>query len=86
MEFRERRDGAQRFQIQIVVQMLVDVIQHPLHSGMVVFKRRLHRVFLRGNTSYAVFDKPGSTDLAIRHGSTGRPTNFRHKFCLSEND
>ena len=39
------------FQAQITVEMLVDVTQHPLHPGMVVFKRRLHRLLLRGDTS-----------------------------------
>jgi hypothetical protein len=29
----------------------VDVIQHPLHPGMVVLKRRLHRSVLRGSTN-----------------------------------
>jgi hypothetical protein len=51
MVFRERRDAAQRFQAQIPIEMPVDVVQHPLHSGMVVFKRRLHRLLLRGDTS-----------------------------------
>jgi len=51
MVFRERCDAAQRFQAQITVKMLVYVVQHPLHSGMVVFKCRLHRLFLRGDTS-----------------------------------
>ena len=37
-------------QTQIVVQMLVYVVQHPLHPGMVVFKCRLHRLVLRGDT------------------------------------
>jgi hypothetical protein len=44
-------DAAQRVQVQIVIQMSVDVIQHPLHPGMVVSKRRLHRSVLRGSTS-----------------------------------
>jgi hypothetical protein len=51
MVFRERCDAAQRFQTQIVVQMLVYVVQHPLHPGMIVFKCRLHHVFFRGDTS-----------------------------------
>jgi hypothetical protein len=29
----------------------VDVIQHPLHPGMVVGKRRFHRPVLRGDAS-----------------------------------
>jgi hypothetical protein len=51
MKFGECRNAAHRFQIQITVQMLVYVGQHPLHPGMVVLKRRLHRPFLRGGTS-----------------------------------
>jgi hypothetical protein len=43
MEFREGRDAAHRFQVQITVEMLVDMVQHPLHPGMIVSKRRLHR-------------------------------------------
>ena len=49
--FREGRDAAHRIQVQIVIQMPVDVIQHPLHPGMVVVKRRLHRPVLRGDAS-----------------------------------
>jgi hypothetical protein len=44
-------DAAQRVQVQIVVQMPVYVIQHPLHPGMEVLKRRLHLSVLRGSTS-----------------------------------
>ena len=51
MEFGECRNTAHSFQVQITVQMLVYVVQHPLHPGMVVLKRRLHRPFLRGGTS-----------------------------------
>lgn len=51
MEFREGRDAADRVQIQVVVQMLVYVVQHPLHPGMVVFTRRLHRFVPRGDTN-----------------------------------
>jgi len=32
------------------------VIQHPLHPGMVVLKRRLHPSVLRGGTSQAHAD------------------------------
>ena len=49
MEFRKGGDPAHRFQVQIAVEMLVDIIQHPLHPGMIVLKRRLHRPFLRGD-------------------------------------
>jgi hypothetical protein len=51
MIFREGCDAAQRVEVQIGVQMPVYVIQHPLHPGMVVLKRRLHRSVLRGSTS-----------------------------------
>jgi hypothetical protein len=43
MELGKRRDAADRLQVQIAVQMPVDVIQHPLHPGMVVVERRRHR-------------------------------------------
>ena len=49
--FRESRDAAHRIQVQIVVQMLVNVIQHPLHPGMIVVNRRLQRPVLRGGAS-----------------------------------
>ena len=49
--FREGGDAAHRIQVQIVVQMPVNVIQHPLHPGMVVVNRRLHRPVLRGGAS-----------------------------------
>jgi hypothetical protein len=51
MIFRVGCDAAQRVQVQIVVQVPVYVIQRPLHPGMVVLKRRLHRSVLRGSTS-----------------------------------
>jgi len=51
MIFRVGCDIAQRIQVQILVQMPVDVIQHPLHPGMVALKRRLHRSVLRGSGS-----------------------------------
>ncbi|ULR46879.1 hypothetical protein [Rhizobium sp. K102] len=51
MIFRVGCDIAQRIQVQIIVQMPVYVIQHPLHAGMVVLKRRLHHPVLRGGTS-----------------------------------
>ena len=51
MIFRIGRDAAQRIQVQIVVQMLVDVVQHPLHPGMVALKRRLYHSVLRGGAS-----------------------------------
>jgi hypothetical protein len=51
MELGEGRDAAHRFQVKITVKLPVYVIQHPLHPGMVILKRRLHRPFLRGGTS-----------------------------------
>jgi hypothetical protein len=51
MIFRVGCNAAQRIQVQIVVQMPLYVIQHPLHPGMVVLKRRLHRSVLRGSTN-----------------------------------
>ena len=51
MELGPGGDAAQRIQIQIVVEMPVDMIQHPLHPGMVVLKRRLHRSVLRGGVN-----------------------------------
>src|ERR1044072_6303652 len=65
MIFRIGCDPAQRVQVQIVVQMPVYVIQHPLHPGMVVLKRRLHRSVIRGSTSQAHADMMLSTDLAV---------------------
>ncbi|WP_235536942.1 hypothetical protein [Sphingomonas sp. Root241] len=50
MEFGEGRNAAHRFQVEITVQMLVYIVQRPLHSGMIVSKR-LHRPVLRGDTS-----------------------------------
>ena len=44
-------DAAQHVQVQILIQMPVDMIQHPLHPGMVVLNSRLHRSGLRGSTS-----------------------------------
>src|ERR1700754_4284138 len=81
MIFRVGRDAAQRVQVQIVIQMPVDVIQHPLHPGMVALQRRLHGSVLRGSTRQAHADMPRSTDLAVlsrvaehRQGSfTGTP-------------
>jgi hypothetical protein len=49
--FRVGGDAAQRVQVQILVQMPVDVIQHPLHPGMVVLQRRFHPSVLRGGTN-----------------------------------
>jgi hypothetical protein len=43
----------------------VNVVQHPLHPGMVVFERRLHRRILRGDTKYTLADMARSTDLAV---------------------
>ncbi|GAA3110317.1 hypothetical protein GCM10010520_63470 [Rhizobium viscosum] len=51
VKLREGCDAAQRIQIQIIVQMPVYVIQHPLHPGMVVSKRRLHGSVLRGRAN-----------------------------------
>jgi hypothetical protein len=51
MILRKGRDAAHRFQVQINVEMLVDVVQHPLHPGMIVLKRRPHRSFLRGHAN-----------------------------------
>jgi len=48
---RKGRNCAHRIQIQIIVQMLVNVIQRPLHPGMICVKRYLHRSILRGNAS-----------------------------------
>jgi hypothetical protein len=48
VKFGDSRNAAHRFQVQITVRMLVYVVQHPLHPGMVVSKRRLHHPFLRG--------------------------------------
>jgi len=42
--FREGCDPAHSVQVQVIFQMPVDVIQHPLHPGMVVVKRPLHLV------------------------------------------
>ena len=42
MVFRKGGNGAQSIQVQIILQMPVDVIQHPLHPDMVVSKRRCH--------------------------------------------
>jgi hypothetical protein len=49
MKLREGGEPAQRFQIQIAVEMPVDMIQNPLHPDMVVLKRRLHRFVLHGS-------------------------------------
>src|SRR5690348_6863033 len=65
MIFRVGCDAAQHIQVQIVVQMPIDVIQHPLHPGMVVLKPRLHRSVLRGSTSQAHAGMTRSTDLAV---------------------
>src|SRR5262245_53802847 len=65
MIFREGCDAAQRVQVQIVVQMPVYVIQHPLHPGMVALKRRFHRSILRSSPSYAHADMTRTTDLAV---------------------
>jgi hypothetical protein len=47
MKLREGRNTAHRFQVQIQIQitakMPVNMVQHPLHPGLVVLKRRLHR-------------------------------------------
>jgi hypothetical protein len=43
MELGKGRDTAHRFQVKVTVEMLVHMVQHPLHPGMVVSKRRLHR-------------------------------------------
>ena len=51
MVLRGGRDPAHRVQVQIAIQVPVDVIQHPLHPGMVVGKRRFHRPVLRGDAS-----------------------------------
>ena len=51
MIFRVGRDTAQRVEVKILVQMPVDVIEHPLHPGMVVSKRCRHRFLIRGSTS-----------------------------------
>lgn len=44
-------DAAQRVEVQIVVEMPIDMVQHPLHPGMVGLKRRRHRPVLRGEAS-----------------------------------
>jgi hypothetical protein len=51
MEFRKGRDTAYRLQVQIIVEMPVDMVQHPLHPGMIGLERRLHRPFPRGGLS-----------------------------------
>jgi hypothetical protein len=43
MEFREGGNSAQAVQIQIRVEMLVDMIQHPPHPGLIVLQCRRHR-------------------------------------------
>src|SRR4051794_27284091 len=73
VELRECCDAADRPQIQIVVQMPVDVIQHPMHPGMVVSKRRSHHPDLRGATSYAHMGMTCSTYLAVRLGLGAAP-------------
>src|ERR1700760_1475931 len=66
MKLRERRDAAQCVQVQIVVEVPVNVIQHPLHPGMVILKRRLHRRrSLHGDTRYTRGGVARSTDLAV---------------------
>ncbi|WP_454279237.1 hypothetical protein [Sphingomonas sp. Marseille-Q8236] len=51
VEFREGGNAADPIQIQLVIEMPVDMIQHPLHPAMVVTKRRRHRPVLRGGDS-----------------------------------
>ena len=43
MKLREGSHPAYRFQIQIIVKMLVDIVQRALHPRMIVSKHRLHR-------------------------------------------
>lgn len=65
MELRECRDAAHSVQIQIVIKVLIYMGQHPLHSGTVIFKCYLHRLFLRDDISYTFPCISRSTDLAI---------------------
>ena len=51
MIFRVGCDAAQRIQVQIVIQMPIYVIQHPLHPGMIMSKRCRHRSLIRGGTN-----------------------------------
>ncbi len=46
MELGECGHAAQLVQVQIAVEMLINVIQDPLHPGMVVSKRRRHYLVL----------------------------------------
>lgn len=69
MEFRVGGDAAQNLQLQIIVQMPVDMVQHPLHPGLILSKRRRH-----GSSSVAVPSNPKrwwmcSTDLAVVAGA-----------------
>jgi hypothetical protein len=49
MKLREGGDPAYRFQVQIAIEMPVDMVQDPLHPGMIVLKRRRHRSFPHGD-------------------------------------
>ncbi len=46
MELGECGHAAQLVQVQIAVEILINVIQDPLHPGMVVSKRRRHHLVL----------------------------------------
>jgi hypothetical protein len=65
MKFREGGDAAQRFQVKVTVEMLVNMVQHPLHPGMIVFDRCRHRLFLRGSIILAPSATMRSADLAV---------------------
>jgi len=65
MEFRTGGDAAERVQVEVVVQVLVDVLQHLLHADVMVRERRVHRSFLRGNAIGADDGRPRPTDLAV---------------------
>ncbi|GGE56283.1 hypothetical protein GCM10011317_12920 [Niveispirillum cyanobacteriorum] len=68
MEFRVGGDAAQPFQIKFFIQMLIDMIQHPQHPGLVTSKRRLHVGPFGGEVMDGTLPRVAparSTDLAV---------------------
>jgi hypothetical protein len=63
-------DTAQRVEAQIAFQMLVNVIQHPQHSSLVVLERRLQCAVLPGDGYLTLTTAGRSADLAVCLGQS----------------
>lgn len=66
VELREGRDSAYCFQVQLSIEIPINMIKRPLHSGIVVLKCCRHCPLHRGDTIYARRRGGRSTNLAVR--------------------